>query len=252
MHNSAGATIVMEHKKSQEKYIYFGDKETGIIPAEWHNRRSSEVVTQEPFLTILKCIPFDQLFFLHQVHGVEGTVIDSDQQKNGIPFFSQDGDFLITNLPGVALGILTADCLPLIFFDPVARAVGIAHSGWKGAVAGIAVKTLEALQKEYGCQLRNIQVIFGPCARHCCYEVGTDFVDALLHDTHAQTALVKRQGVSYFDLPLYTSSLLQEYGIAPHAFSFDNAICTMCSGQYCSHRSDKGAAMRNVTLVSLK
>ena len=79
-------------------------------------------------------------------------------------------DGLVTNEPGVALTVFGADCTPVLLFDPVGRAIGACHAGWRGMAAGIPRKTVEKMAAEFGCRPENIHAAIGPCISRCCFE----------------------------------------------------------------------------------
>lgn len=88
-------------------------------------------------------------------------------------------DALVTNEPGAALVCFAADCTPVLLYDPVARAVGAAHSGWRGTAQGIAARTVEQMQRLYGCKPENIRAAIGPSIGQCCFETDGDVPDAM-------------------------------------------------------------------------
>lgn len=114
-------------------------------------------------------------------------------------------DAMVTTTPGVALGILTADCGPLLFCDPHARVIGAAHSGWKGALGGILEATLAAMER-LGAQRGNIAVVLGPTIGPTAYEVGPEFYQRFVGE-HAAYARFFRAGAkdghAMFDLPAF-------------------------------------------------
>jgi purine-nucleoside/S-methyl-5'-thioadenosine phosphorylase / adenosine deaminase len=85
-----------------------------------------------------------------------------------------EGDGIITNLPGVPLQVLVADCLPVLFFDPIHKAIGLAHAGWRGTVSHVAAKTLLAMAEAYGTRPQEVRAVMGPSIGPCCYEVGEE------------------------------------------------------------------------------
>ena len=87
-------------------------------------------------------------------------------------------DALVTNEKGLFIGVLTADCVPLVLFDPVKNAVGVVHAGWKGLVGGIISNTFDLMQKEYGSKAKNLIVYIGPSISQKNYEVGKEVIDA--------------------------------------------------------------------------
>ena len=84
------------------------------------------------------------------------------------------GDALVTGARGVRLSIRTADCVPLLFADPVRRVVAATHAGWRGTAAGISRRTIEKMVSDYGCAAADIRVAIGPAIGPCCYEVSED------------------------------------------------------------------------------
>jgi copper oxidase (laccase) domain-containing protein len=130
--------------------------------------------------------------------------------------------------------------------------IAIAHAGWKGTVANIAQKTVMAMCNDFGAQIQNIQVFFGPAALVCCYEVQQTFIDRLHYDEFARKAFVYRNNKIYFDVSYYNQLVLEKTGIPPEAFNFQAQRCTICTPGYCSYRAQNGTQLRNITSVSLK
>ncbi len=109
---------------------------------------------------------------LKQVHG--DTVVVAD--KDGLRGEGADGeaDALLTCTPGVPVGVLTADCVPILLYDPRAGAVGAVHAGWKGTVLNIAGKAIDAMCKSFGSNAADIRAAIGPSIGPCCYSVGEE------------------------------------------------------------------------------
>jgi YfiH family protein len=187
------------------------------------------------------------LIILDQVHGNDGRVITQNNIR--LPFKSESGDYLITNQRNIGLGVLTADCLPIIFVDNATNAVGIAHAGWRGSVKNIALITLERMQQEYGTQIADISIFFGPCAKVCCYEVQPDFRSNFA-DNNA--FFIQRDGRLFFDLPLLNASLLRAIGLPKTAMNEQYNCCTICNDDYFSFRRQGQAAGRNVSVVWIR
>lgn len=237
--------------------VFFGNKSTAVDPALIRGKKSSELVGEEPFFTIQQAfqLPPTTYILLHQTHGIEGAVIT---QKNlNIPVFIQEGDYLVTNVPGVGIGVATADCLSLVLVDPVSKAVGVVHAGWRGLVAGVIEQAVARMQLEYGSVLSDISFIVGPSAHACCYEVGKDFFDQarVLRpsvETFLEVALFERGGRLFFDSILFFKSIFFEKGFVEGDFDFSHAECTICKPIYCSYRREKMSPLRQLTIVSLK
>jgi YfiH family protein len=126
----------------------------------------------------------------------------------------QKADAMVSNQPGACLGILTADCQPVLFYDANAQVIGAAHAGWRGTKDGILEATLAAMEK-LGATRTNIVAVIGPTISQTAYEVGPDFKDALCdHDPQAGSYFA--QGLAdrwLFNLPGYGIRRLQVAGV---------------------------------------
>lgn len=151
------------------------------------------------------------LFGINQVHGTEVACFTS----NSIPSPPPTADAMVTNQTGITLGIITADCAPVLFADCDARIIGAAHAGWRGAVAGVLEATLNAMQA-LGALRSRIRAAIGPAIGPASYEVGTDLRDAVLardaRDCHFFTP-ARRDAHWLFDLPNYCRARLAAAGV---------------------------------------
>ncbi len=148
----------------------------------------------------------------YQVHSVGVAVVDRPWTVQQRP----EVDGLVTTTPGVAIGILTADCAPVLFADPEAGVIGAAHAGWRGAHAGILEKTVSVMV-EHGARTDRIRAAVGPCIHQESYEVGPEFVIAFAGDRFADPAdfcSSGRAGHSRFDLPGYVRRRLESLALA--------------------------------------
>ncbi|MEO5336421.1 MAG: peptidoglycan editing factor PgeF [Magnetospirillum sp. WYHS-4] len=151
------------------------------------------------------------LVTVHQVHSSACVVVDGPW-NGGAP----QADAMATRTPGLALGILTADCAPVLFADPEAGVVAAAHAGWKGARAGILEATVEAMVG-LGARHESILAAVGPCIHQPSYEVGPEFLAALTGDDPANGRFFVpsgRDGHHLFDLPGYVAMRLESAGVA--------------------------------------
>ena len=148
----------------------------------------------------------------------------------------QPRDALVTNCPGVALVVFSADCTPILLHDPVAGAIGAVHAGWRGTAKGIVLKTVEAMVRQYGCRPENIRAAIGPCIGKCCFETAWDVPQAMLDalGPKAVTA-ISQVGEKYFvDLKFCNALWLQRAGVGELDISPD---CTCCEPErFWSHR----------------
>lgn len=147
------------------------------------------------------------LVTLEQVHG--NQVI----QVNTLTDEKKKGDGLVTNVKGVALGILTADCGSVLFYDPEVHVIGACHAGWRGAKDGILQATLDAME-EIGANRSRIYATLGPTIHQKNYEVGPEFPDLInaSYDTYFYPS--ENKGHHYFNLPHYICQQLLREGLA--------------------------------------
>ena len=149
-------------------------------------------------------------------------------------------DALITNDPGTALVVFTADCTPILLHDPITGAVGAAHAGWRGTAANIAGKTVEAMVRAYGCDPANIHAAIGPNIAQCCFACDADVPDAMTDALgDAAREWIECRGDKYYvNLKAINAQFLRNSGVTHIEISTE---CTMCScHRFWSHRVTKG------------
>ena len=152
-----------------------------------------------------------RLLGLTQVHGINVVTVT----ELWAPGQGGKADALVTCLPGLALGIVTADCAPVLFADAGGRIVGAAHAGWRGALAGVLEATIDAMTS-LGAAVGDIAAAVGPCIGQASYEVGPDLRDAVLARDDADSrffALGQRDGRWQFDLAGYCAARLVAAGV---------------------------------------
>jgi len=193
-----------------------------------------------------KCAIFPKrLARARQVHGTVIHAVDEEYLKNhpgGIPDSWPPGDGLITNLPGVALGISVADCVPLWIFDPVRRALGLFHAGREGTVAGMAGAGVQAMGETYGSCPTDLLCVIGPSAGPCCYEVAQEMAEYL-----------RERGfpVSGRNLDLWETNRRQlglSGAVPDHVYTTGH--CTLCGDLFHSYRKS-GTVERNLAVAML-
>ena len=186
------------------------------------------------------------LIILNQVHSVRGYHADTPDHRQLAPY-AFEGDYSITRLPYVALAIETADCIPLIIFDPLQGIIAAVHAGWRGVKDGIVAAVCADL-KQQGSRMENLQVFLGPSARSCCYEVAPDF-----ESMWPSRAGFERRGQQiFFDLPTQLLEQLHMAGVDAHNICTEHLVCTICSKYHCSYRRQKELNLRQMTIVALK
>ena len=153
---------------------------------------------------------------LFQVHGAEAVTVETPWASGAGP----RADAMVTDRPGIVLGIVTADCAPVLFADREAGVIGAAHAGWRGAVGGILESTLAGMVR-LGADPSRVVAAVGPCIAQASYEVGADLHGAVLACRPADARFFTdgaRPGHWQFDLPGYCLARLQAAGVAQAAW----------------------------------
>ena len=154
-----------------------------------------------------------------------------------------DVDGLVTNEPGLILATFYADCVPLYFVDPVHKAIGLSHSGWRGTVARMGQATLDKLNAEFDTNPADVYAAIGPSICQDCYEVGEDVADAfkVAFAGHEDEIMIdKGNGKYQLDLWKANEIVMLDAGIKKEHLAVTN-ICTCCNDQLLfSHRASKG------------
>lgn len=209
----------------------------GTLNLGMHRGDSPENV-QENYRRLANALDFDlgKLVLTWQIHSdIVRQVSAADSAGIDHRNYPQC-DALITNDPGTALVVFTADCTPIVLQDPVTGAVGAIHAGWRGTAADIAGKTVDTMVQAYGCRPENIRAAIGPNISACCFETDRDVPDAMVQ-LLGDDALphIRQQGEKYYvNLKGVNALLLRRRGvtqieIAPH--------CTACdTHRFWSHR----------------
>ena len=181
-----------------------------------------------------------------QTHTTNIRVITEEDRGKGIlrPQDYSDVDGMITNVPGIVLVTSYADCVPLYFVDPVRKAIGLSHSGWKGTVGHIGQKTVEKMNEVYGSEPKDIVAAIGPSICQSCYEVSDDVAEAFranfTADEAADILLDKGNGKYQLDLWKANWYVLTDAGILPEHLSVTD-LCTACHPDLLwSHRKTNG------------
>lgn len=152
------------------------------------------------------------LVTLYQVHSAEAVIVEAPWEIGAAPH----ADAMATKVPGIALGILTADCAPVLFADSEAQVIGAAHAGWKGAIGGATDAAIAAMES-LGAERSRIRAAIGPCIAQESYEVDSGFRDRFLTaDAANETFFIAshRDGHFRFALEEYVAKRLSDAGLA--------------------------------------
>ena len=151
-------------------------------------------------------IPLGHFTIARQIHSGNVTVILEESRGKGCSNHNDaisSTDAMVTNVPDICLIILVADCVPMLFFDPVRRAIGVAHAGWQGTLKFIGLHTIRAMEKAFGSSPRDIIAGIGPSIGPCCYKVGPEVISQVENIFHTKKEYIlneSKDGKGYFDL----------------------------------------------------
>jgi YfiH family protein len=183
----------------------------------------------------------------HQVHGTHVQRVDQAHAGTVEP----DTDGLLTVAPGVALLLRFADCIPILLFDSRRRAVGMVHSGWRGAVGNITQAAVEAFAQRVGSPALDLWAGIGPAIGPCCYEIGLDTAEPISHICpDGVQVLHERENRLFLDLPGLVRAQLEAAGVSHVEMS---GMCTAChTDEWFSHRAENGRTGRFGALAMLE
>ncbi len=192
-------------------------------------------------------IPFECVVGCQQVHGAEVALVGHTAAGELLPHASYvpGVDALVTDTPGQYLMALAADCPTVFFYDPVQRAIGLAHSGWKGTVSRISANVVRAMIENFGTSPSDIVAAVGPGIGPCCYAVGmnvTDAVEEAFPEPYAVglSLLQAREGQVYFNLREAIRRTLSDAGVRPENITIDGVCTAHNTHIFYSHRAEAG------------
>jgi YfiH family protein len=188
----------------------------------------------------------------NQTHSNHIQIIDSDislgweDQESAIT----DCDALVTNHKNIILTIMTADCVPILLYDPIKEVVAAIHAGWRGTESQIVVKSIESMVDRFGTSPSDIIAGIAPAIGGCCYEVGIDVAQYFMHYPTV-TEEVKR-GKYMLDLPMVNRVELLSVGVLEENIQM-SSICTACSvDEFFSYRREHGCSGRFMSMIGMK
>lgn len=184
----------------------------------------------------------------------------TDKWQNVDNYNNVDG--LLTNKVGINLMLSFADCTPILLYDPINKAIGNIHSGWRGTVQKIGQKAVKKMIKDYGSKPENIIACIGPCIGKCHFEVDEDVKDIFEQTFNyfgrncdiieKQSNLVKGKQKYHINTALINRLMLEECGLDKNNI-VESGICTVCNSEYMhSYRAQKEKSGRNITLLGMK
>ena len=223
-------------------------------------RGDREEAVRENYRRLGEAIGFDceSLVCSDQTHTTNVRVMTEEDRGKGFvrPKDYRDVDGMITNVPGLTLATFYADCVPLYFVDPVKRAIGLSHSGWRGTVGKIGKKTVERMEETYGSDPADIRAAIGPSICQNCYEVSGDVIDefrqAFSEESWPELFYEKTDGKYQLNLWKANERIFVEAGIRrEHMVVTD--LCTCCNPTLLfSHRASHGRRGNQGAFLMLK
>lgn len=221
---------------SGERTIGFsGDTEEKVVRS---NRRD-----------LAEAVGFDAAFCVtgrqvHSAHVAVVTAVDSGRGALDAESRLPDTDALVTSCKGVCLMVLSADCVPVLLYEPERRVVAAVHAGWRGSAAGIVAKTVELMRGRFACRPERIRAGIGPSIGKCCFEVGKE-VAGVFEDSFVGTVLPGRSGQKcHVDLWEANRRQLLQSGLVDSHIEIAG-MCTVCHpDRFFSYRRDGRAAGR--------
>ena len=185
----------------------------------------------------------------HLVHGARVITVTAANRQ--IEMGQADG--LITAEANTWLFMRFGDCTPLIFFDPVQKAVGLSHAGWRGTMQNAAGATVKAMGEQLGCKPKNMLAVIGPAIGPCCYEVGQDVIEAGQANLNNAANLFYKNGKpnhAHFDMWAANQQQLTEAGVTQ---VIQSGLCTACrTAEFFSHRAEQGQTGRFGVIVGMR
>ena len=170
----------------------------------------------------------DKIVRLHQIHETHCLAVTDDffQLSNAEQTEEEEGkDAVVTDCRNVCIGVHTADCVPVLFYDPTHHAIGAAHAGWRGMVQRIVQHTLKHMTERYGTKPSDLKVVIGPCISEKNFEVGQEVYDAFATEDFPMEHIARMYEKWHIDLPLCNQLQLEEVGV-PSSNILQSGICT--------------------------
>jgi YfiH family protein len=184
-------------------------------------------------------VPLNNMVLSHQVHDKKILKVSEEHKGMGIvrDRSYKDIDGLVTQETGLLLVTYYADCVPVYFYDPIKKVIGLSHSGWRGTLINIGAETLSVMKDSYGCSPEDIFVAFGPHIKPCCFEVDSDVKEAFLTAyIWAGDYCTQRENKWIIDLEGIITQNLIIQGVSKEKIS-GCQVCTKCnSNVFFSHR----------------
>jgi polyphenol oxidase len=187
-------------------------------------------------------------FRVRQVHGREVVVVRAEDDPRSVSLL--EADALITDRPGFALGVSTADCVPVLVADPRHGVVAAAHAGWRGIVGGVVQAVVEIMRQQFDVTPADLRAAIGPCIGPCCFEVGPEVAERFAAFPHV--CCEDTGSRPHIDLPRTVRQILEGLGLPGSSIDQAN-LCTQCrSDLFFSYRRDGARTGHHLSMIGLR
>ncbi len=186
---------------------------------------------------------------MRQVHGDQIVHVEDNTAKE-----VGEADGMVTQATQAYLGVLTADCVPILFLAPRQKLVAAVHAGWRGTVEGIAAKLVRLFKEEYNIPTGGIEAGLGPAIGACCYEVKEDVSRPLIDrwGKLAEPAVENRNGKTFLDLKRMNRAILEHAGLLPERI-YELGPCTSCTpDEFFSYRRERQETGRQISFIGIR
>lgn len=210
----------------------FSTKEAGNMALHTNDRTDEVKLRHDRFLYSLGLIP-NRLLLAHQVHGNRVQVVDGLTAGLGAESATAlipETDGLVTNDPRVVLGICTADCVPVFIYDPIAKAIGVVHAGWRGSIRRIVEVALEKMVVHFNAKPDRCKAAIGPAVCRQCFRVGQPVAEEF-GAVFPEVVVEKPSGIFHVDLIRFNTLILCQAGL-PEASIYMANLCTVCRREW--------------------
>lgn len=224
----------------------------GPLSFKYDSNTNEVIIDRVKFLTELD-LPLNHSVFLCEQNHTDNIVIieQNDEGKGVIDFANQipNADAMITKCKNINLVIYTADCMPILIFDPIRKVIAAVHSGWKGTIKKIVIKTLKKMQKDFCSKREDFRIYIGPSIGPCCYSVKNIEQIELFEKNYGN--ILKKNKEIFVNLWDSVEKDLLNFGILPENIE-NSKICTACQNEFfASHRADKPRLTTNLSVIAM-
>lgn len=241
---------MINKKIEQSEFLTYEDKDYEIMFSTATNGVSyniNDVETKEKLNYLGTSLKLDYICYLKQVHSDKIIILNANEKIQG----EIEGDSIITNARNVAIGIFTADCVPVIIIDGSKKVIAAVHSGWKGTIKNIVGQTIMEMQRNFNCSCEDLKIFIGPHNKDCCYEVSEELIREFNNVDLFRGRTINNQRCLSLEqciIAQCTNLNIDEGHIIKSRY------CTFCSTNplFHSYRKDKEKAGRQISLIYLK